>query len=133
MASRNKPNQCPCCSGLLYRTCCRPIHRGETKAKTAEQLMRSRYSAYARNLIIYIHQSWAAVTRPALETLQSEQGSNLQWLGLEIVAVKAGKRGDLTGIVEFNAEYSENTIKSVLYERSHFIFEDDTWFYLKAE
>ncbi len=95
--------------------------------------MRSRYSAYVRKLIPYIHQSWAVATRPQLETLQSTHGSEVQWIGLEILAVEAGKPGDLTGIVEFNAKYSENGVKTVVYERSHFIFEDDTWFYLKAE
>ena len=95
--------------------------------------MRSRYSAYVRKLTPYIHQSWAAETRPAFEALQSEQRSNLQWLGLEIMTVEAGQPGDLSGIVEFKAEVFENKVKSVLYERSYFIFEQETWFYLKAE
>jgi len=95
--------------------------------------MRSRYSAYVRNLIPYLHQSWAVSTRPELQILQSGHNADLEWLGLEIVAVEAGQPGDSSGIVEFKAEFRESRIKSVLYERSHFIFEDETWFYFKAE
>ena len=95
--------------------------------------MRSRYSAYVRNLIPYLHQSWAVSTRPEMDILQSGHNADLQWLGLEIVAIEAGQPGDLTGIVEFKAEFTESGVNSVLYERSHFIFEDETWFYLKAE
>ena len=36
---------CPCGSNIIYDTCCRPLIKGEQPAKTAEQLMRSRYSA----------------------------------------------------------------------------------------
>ena len=132
MSSPTKPVQCPCNSGLLYRQCCRPLHRGEMKANTAEQLMRSRYSAYARRLIPYIHQSWAEQTRPELKSLQSYQSPELQWLSLDILAVEAGQPGDQAGVVEFNAAYTENGVKSVLYERSYFKFQQDTWFYLKA-
>ena len=40
--------QDPCpCGGDRYGSCCAPLHRGERQAATAEQLMRSRYSAYA--------------------------------------------------------------------------------------
>lgn len=44
---------CPCCSGNLYSTCCKPFHQGSLP-KNAEELMRSRYSAYALNLADYI-------------------------------------------------------------------------------
>ena len=30
-----------------YRACCGPLHHGERQAGSAEELMRSRYSAYA--------------------------------------------------------------------------------------
>jgi SEC-C motif-containing protein len=37
---------CPCRSGLAYRECCRPFHRGE-EAPDPARLMRSRFSAFA--------------------------------------------------------------------------------------
>lgn len=44
---------CPCCSGKTYTLCCKPYHQG-AHAQTAEELMRSRYSAYALCLPSYI-------------------------------------------------------------------------------
>ena len=49
-------NPCPC-GGFLYSSCCAPLHRGECQAATAEQLMRSRYSAYALGEVEYLLQT----------------------------------------------------------------------------
>lgn len=57
-----KENLCPCCSGETYERCCARFHRGERPEK-AEQLMRSRYSAYVLNLPDYIVET----THPASE------------------------------------------------------------------
>ena len=40
------PASCPC-GGGAYASCCGPLIAGEKLAGTAEQLMRSRYSAFA--------------------------------------------------------------------------------------
>jgi SEC-C motif-containing protein len=37
---------CPCGSGKTYRDCCQLYHAQKGGAETAEDLMRSRYSAY---------------------------------------------------------------------------------------
>ncbi len=52
--------KCPCDSGQNYTECCQPFHEG-LLPKTALELMRSRYSAYALNLPDYI----LATTHPA--------------------------------------------------------------------
>ncbi|MGZ4607464.1 MAG: YchJ family protein, partial [Blastococcus sp.] len=39
--------RCPCGTGLPYDECCGPLHDGTSAAATAEQLMRSRYAAFA--------------------------------------------------------------------------------------
>lgn len=44
---------CPCHSNLPYESCCKPFHKGSFPDK-AEQLMRSRYSAYALKNADYI-------------------------------------------------------------------------------
>jgi SEC-C motif-containing protein len=44
---------CPCGSGTNYKSCCGPLHAG-LPAKTAEALMRSRYSAFALGLGDYL-------------------------------------------------------------------------------
>ena len=40
--------KCPCMSGKAYAECCEPVIKGTRKAATPEELMRSRYSAYAK-------------------------------------------------------------------------------------
>jgi len=42
---------CPCESGKEYDACCGPIINGSQAARTAEALMRSRYSAYAKGAV----------------------------------------------------------------------------------
>ena len=45
---------CNCGSEKSYQECCEPLISGERKANTAEELLRSRYTAYARREIDYI-------------------------------------------------------------------------------
>ena len=45
-SSSPEPASCPC-GGGAYGSCCGPLIAGEQLAITAEQLMRSRYSAFA--------------------------------------------------------------------------------------
>ncbi len=45
---------CPCKSHATYDQCCKPFHDHKSTPQTPEQLMRSRYSAYALSKIDYI-------------------------------------------------------------------------------
>jgi hypothetical protein len=56
---------CPCGSGATYVACCAPLHTGTATATTAEQLMRSRYSAFAVRDQGYLLATWHPATRPA--------------------------------------------------------------------
>ena len=48
--------KCPCSSGKEFAECCEPILTQAKKAATAEELMRSRYTAYATgNAVSYTH------------------------------------------------------------------------------
>jgi SEC-C motif-containing protein len=51
--TKDKNFPCPCCSGKPYVKCCEVYHLGN-EPKTAEVLMRSRFSAYALNNVDYI-------------------------------------------------------------------------------
>ena len=44
---------CPCGTKKTYQECCAPFHQGALPKK-AEELMRARYSAYAKNLPLFI-------------------------------------------------------------------------------
>ncbi|MCP9276158.1 YchJ family protein [Mycolicibacterium arenosum] len=120
---------CPCGTGDQYQRCCLPLHVGERHAETAEELMRSRYSAYAAERSDYIWATWHPRTRSA----EPVSGSGPEWFGLEIIDVVDGQPGDDTGEVEFRAYYRENQRTGTLHERSRFAVRARRWFYLDGE
>jgi SEC-C motif-containing protein len=113
---------CPC-GGGAYPLCCGRFHHGEIPSG-AEQLMRSRYSAYVLGLRDYLHATWHPRTRPAEEDLQ---GDDARWLGLEVRS--AQEHGD-EATVEFMARYRVAGRGHRLHETSRFLREDGRWFYL---
>lgn len=131
---------CPCGGGsapATYGQCCQPLHRRERGATTAEQLMRSRYSAFALAEIDYLLRTQPS-EQPLKERRRSLEAScrQLRWRALEILATEAGGPGDLEGTVTFAAHYSARGQQGVLQERSRFGREagrpDGAWLYLEA-
>lgn len=55
--------ECPCGLGEKYDSCCGRYHSG-TPAPTAEQLMRSRYTAFALGDADYLLRTWHPSARP---------------------------------------------------------------------
>ncbi|BBG02383.1 UPF0225 protein [Pseudonocardia saturnea] len=98
---------------------------GGRPAATAEDLMRSRYTAFVRGDSAHLLASWHPSTRP--RRLRLEPGS--VWTGLEIVARSGGAMFDAEGVVEFRAQRHDGT----LHERSRFVREDGRWFYVDGE
>lgn len=90
---------CPCGSGRPYDECCGTLHRGERVAATAEELMRSRYSAFARGDEGYLIRTWHPSTRP--ESLSLDPGH--RWTGLTLTATTGGGPGEDTGTVTYGA------------------------------
>ena len=116
---------CYCGSLISFTICCQPFILGTQNATTAEQLMRSRYSAYCTHDADYLVQTTHKSTRrlhKKSDILDWSKSNN--WLKLEIV--EATK---LT--VEFMAYYSNDLLQNeVHHEKSTFIFEDGYWFYV---
>jgi len=124
-----KTTPCPCGSNADYADCCgRYLDRGQA-APTAETLMRSRYSAYARGREDYLLATWHRSTRPASLALASEPRS--KWVGLEV------KRNEQSGsdqaVVEFVARYKVGGRAHRLHEVSRFVREEGQWFYVDGE
>lgn len=119
-------DRCPCGTGLPYEACCGPFHDGAA-APTAEQLMRSRYSAFARALSSYLLDTWHSTTRPRRLVLDPEQ----EWLGLVVLEARGGFL-DAEGVVEFRATWRQRGVTEVLHERSRFVREDGRWVYLSG-
>src|ERR1700742_1317013 len=107
---------CPCASGDSYRACCGPFHHGELQARSAEELMRSRYSAYAYADAGYLFRTWHPRTRPADVTIDK----SITWTGLEVIDIVAGGPDDNRGEVEFRALFESAAGAGSLHERSRF-------------
>jgi len=121
---KNAPGAgCPC-GGPAYAQCCGRLHQG-TPAESAEQLMRSRYSAYALGLMEYVHRTWHADTRPPLSALTHDPAA--KWLGLEVKRHQA--QGD-EATVEFVARYKVGGRAHRLHETSRFVREEGKWLYV---
>lgn len=122
--------RCPCGFGEAYDECCGRVHAGDTRAATAEALMRSRYSAFAVGDTAYLLRSWHPRTRPAMRSLDSE----VTWERLEIVATSDGGPLHTEGTVEFRAHYrTAEGQRGQQHEVSRFLRHDGQWTYLDGE
>ena len=127
---------CPCGTLRDYSNCCGPIHSGLAKAESAEQLMRSRFSAFSRENIDYIvdttHHNYIANSDKA-EIEKSVM--RFKWLRLDILNKKAGTTADKHGIVEFTAHFVDTLTGQTgsVTERSNFLKVKDKWFYTDGE
>lgn len=124
---------CPC-GAELYSECCQPLHLGQKKAETAEQLMRSRYSAFAKHEIDYIVKTTALGQQHALDVQAIADWSKAnQWLKLEVIQAQE-KLDKNHAQVEFKAHYADakNADQSVQthHEVSHFVKHENTWYFL---
>lgn len=124
---------CPCGSQQHYTDCCGTLHRGKLIAASAEQLMRSRYSAFALNHIDYIVQT----TLPAQQALLdipaiSAWSQQNDWLGLTVNSTK--HNGTSHAQVNFSAQFKDknNTIEQaqIHQELSSFVKIAEKWYFL---
>lgn len=122
---------CFCGKVLNYKDCCGALHSGMRVAQTAEELMRSRYSAFALADVDYILRTYAPETRPSSERSEIKQwAASVMWLGLQVLSTQKGKFGDQEGRVKFKALYSEAGKVHEMIEDSFFRFEKEQWFYV---
>ena len=141
MPKLSSPAPCPC-GGGVYANCCAPFIDGVAIAPTAEQLMRSRYSAYTLRDEAYLRATWHASTLPPGAIVDPDE--KLRWLGLEVKSAlrlrqrKAESADQAEEIhrdtVEFVARYKVNGRAHRLHEVSRFVREAGDggmrWFYL---
>jgi SEC-C motif domain protein len=116
------PADCPCGSGEPYAGCCGPLHRQAALAETPEELMRSRYAAYAVGDLDHIFRTWHPRTRP--DDLSPDPA--LTWTGLRIVSAE----GDT---VEFVASYVRAGVPGERRERSRFEQRRGKWVYVDGD
>ena len=114
---------CYCDSQREYQQCCGPLLDNGVPAPSAEQLMRSRYSAYKSNRFDYILATYSSDQRSQLSTQDLQQSAaNTHWLKLKVCSAN-------TDTVEFKAWFSENKKLGLMHETSSFVQEDGAWRY----
>ncbi len=119
--------QCPCGSGLKLDDCCGAIIAG-APAPTAEALMRSRYTAFARGQIDYLADTLAPESRGDFDPIEAgNTASEAVWQGLEVRAVAEGGPDDETGSVEFVARFRWHGEPRVHHELASFRREQGRW------
>lgn len=121
---------CNCQSGKEYADCCQPFHLYNIYPETAEQLMRSRYSAYTLVDIPYI----VATTLPAQQNLLDQQsmkkwGETTQWAGLNIIK-HIPNLSKIHSSVEFKAFFETENGLQTHHENSLFVKVENRWYFV---
>jgi SEC-C motif-containing protein len=100
---------CDCGSLLNFEECCGPYLTGKAWPKTAEALMRSRYTAFSRCQVNYIKNT---LIGPAAQDFNEREtrdwASQSKWMGLQILTTDKGQLEDSVGTVEFIAKYEKD-------------------------
>ena len=119
---------CPCNPNLAFQDCCARYHLG-TPADSAQQLMRARYSAYAKQNIEFIRASSLPAQQALLDIAAIREWSqNSQWLGLEVIAesISSNQRH---AQVEFIAHWQDASGRHQHHETSLFIKPAERWYF----
>jgi len=119
--------QCPCNPKKKYSECCQKAHRNINAVSSAEELMRSRYSAFVLANIEYLQKSHHSTTRPSKQEKRELEKwtKSVNWLKLEVL-------NSAEDTVEFKALFMENGAINVIHENSKFCKEHGYWVYLGA-
>lgn len=104
-----KPNDpCPCKSGAVYTSCCRPVHSGERPAKLPAELLRARYSAFALGLGAFLNDTLGdthvdrahGADVPARVAELSRAGRSLKYMGVVVIEADASEALFLAKVFE---------------------------------
>jgi SEC-C motif-containing protein len=138
--------QCPCGSNISFKQCCFLFINQQAQARSPEQLMRSRYSAYAKKSADYIYNTYAESSRShqSLTDILA-WAKDTKWLKLTInsaseyadinikKSINSDKKEDKSNTVCFSAYYQHQGTYFIMKETSRFIVEDSQWRYLDGE
>ena len=119
---------CLCGSSLPYVSCCEIVHQDARAALSAEALMRSRYTAFALQLIDFLYDTFHPSTRRFQDKKAIAQWSRENhWQGLEIIRATENT-------VEFKAHYiDQQGNPAVHHEKSRFQKTQGTWYYVDGK
>lgn len=122
---------CPCGSNKSLAECCQPFIVGQSWPVTAEQLMRSRYTAHVLAAIDYLWSTWSPEQR--IRSSQADirhWAESCDWLGLQVLSTRHGSAQDQEGLVEFIAIYRQGGQLRQHHEIAHFHKQLGRWLYI---
>lgn len=124
---------CPCQSGKEFDLCCGPYLEGAALPETAEQLMRSRYTAYVRRDVGYLKATlWPKFQKSLDLKGLKEWAETKHWTGLEILRTAKGGADHKIGMVLFVARSLEAGKLREHREFSLFKKKKGRWYYVEA-
>lgn len=125
-----KAELCPCGSLEPFSRCCEPFVSGASRAETAEQLMRSRYTAYTKGAMNYLYETTHPEYRKGYDhDGTKEWAENSDWQSLEIIASKGGGAEDSVGEIEFKAKYVGEAGEHIHHEVGRFRKTGGVWYF----
>ena len=128
-------NLCNCQSGSLFEDCCAPFLKGKKAVSCPEEVLRSRYSAYALGDVRYIRETAEGPALANLDDFQVRDWMNrVVLLGLTILTVEegtpeVGTDAKISFLVKFREDGKENTF----FETSIFKQVSGRWVYWDCE
>lgn len=133
---------CLCGSNFDKNECCMPIISGTKAAKSPEQLMRSRYTAYAIKNASYLFNTYALKSQKSQSITEIKQwAEQTKWLKLIVIDASPYPTMDLVTSVDklpiptvtFSAHYILQNKIFTMTEKSNFIIENGEWRYLDGD
>jgi SEC-C motif-containing protein len=141
---------CYCRSGQTFANCCQPFHQGKRFPETAEQLMRSRFSAYCEGSdasVQYVAASYHPLNQPTnpsheiaafakaahfvrLDVIHASGVSELPAELLNTLPPQDDFASRAFATVHFKVQFLMNDRLHILEEISRFIATQDRWSYL---
>jgi SEC-C motif-containing protein len=122
----NQP--CPCGSGRTFAECCEPLLKGQRSAATAEELMRSRFTAHVTRDYRYLHRTYrSTMSQPYRE---EKDTTDIAWTRLVVHSHELGATPDLA-FVDFSAYFADENAEHALHERSEFRRLNGEWIYTR--
>jgi len=121
---------CICGNLKPFAKCCDRFLSGKQNAKTPEQLMRSRFSAYALGGYgEYLVSTWLPASAKNLVVSELSE-KTIDWQRLKVIS--SSQQGD-NGVVEFKAWFYKSPSSEemeIMHEISEFVRIQSRWFYV---
>lgn len=123
---------CSCGSLKNKEDCCEPLIQGEKEAGSPEELMRSRYTAFATGNMDYIFETTDPQTRSSFDMQANRDwAQSSKFLNLEVI--RSSEEGN-KGLVEFKATFQAGDQEpQIHHEVSKFRKQAGIWYFREGK